>query len=791
MGSLTSQLIISLVDKVSGPAKGAAAALKTVAAAEKAVASGGTKNVDGLASSLDRVSKASAKLKASGGLGFDSISKSFASLQLTGRELRSVEKDFARFQQRIASMGREGMRAGSYLPALTQWTTQTAANIKAMRVAADEAEKARAKLYRGWRGGARMAAGALGVGSVAYGAQRMVRGGVTASAVSARESARDYLAGLDQKDSDRLGRAALSSSSRYNSVDASTMHERLRDTSMSMRSIDKAIELADTIAQGTVVLQSLKGKDAAIEEGRKFFSALDTLGKNVEPSEVRSLFDGYIKALGIEGADMNLAGVLQMARQSRSAGGSLSPRFMMTTGVGLQRDMGDNQVGTALASAQSQVIGGRATAKSKEEQRRLGLRDKKGNFLNAKMMMEDPDLYAWGPLKDALKSSGVNTGDNSAVAATLSKIFSNRTVADVFTKLIQQEEQYRAKGGGDVGGFNRGPGLRAAGELPARDPFVAWEGMKAQIANLATQAPIMDAAAKGLSYLSAAIGNFTRQFSEDTDFNKGGKLAGLGVLGVGGAIGGLKAAKAAYGLFTGAGALASSAVALDGSAAALTAAAAKLAGGSLAGDLASKAPTTAKKSIWPKVGQGIAAAAPYGVLAGGAMVPAAVLGGGVYGAAKLFPDDADSAGRRASHGQTVREAYRRRFREDRERTGDFGGGYGSMQTGPAGGNGSDVWNSGTSPIGHLDQSGPAGAAGAKTGASFKQNFESELNGVTTMIQQKVQEWSGILGSFSASPTITPKFGPVPSVGGQKGASLDGARARQQAAQADYGFNTVG
>jgi hypothetical protein len=69
------------------------------------------------------------------------------------------------------------------------------------------------------------------------------------------------------------------------------MHERLRDTAMGMRSTDKALELSDRIAQGTTVLQSLQGKDKAIEEGRKFFSALDVMGKNIDPKEVKELFN--------------------------------------------------------------------------------------------------------------------------------------------------------------------------------------------------------------------------------------------------------------------------------------------------------------------------------------------------------------------------------------------------------------------------------------------------------------------------------------------------------------------
>lgn len=72
---------------------------------------------------------------------------------------------------------------------------------------------------------------------------------------------------MSPEDSKRIAAEALHASGRFRSVDSSTMHERLRDTAMGMRSTDKALELTDTIGQMTTVLQSLKGKDKAIEDG--------------------------------------------------------------------------------------------------------------------------------------------------------------------------------------------------------------------------------------------------------------------------------------------------------------------------------------------------------------------------------------------------------------------------------------------------------------------------------------------------------------------------------------------
>ena len=106
-----------------------------------------------------------------------------------------------------------------------------------------------------------------------------------------------------------------------------------------------------------------------------------------------------------------------------------------------------------------------------------------------------------------------------------------------------------------------------------------------------------------------------------------------------------------------------------------------------------------------------------------------------------------------------------------------------------------AWPAGSDPAQFLDQSGAAGSAGAKTAEAFKTNFEAELRAVDQVIQQAMQRWGAMLGSFRASPSITPSIsqptgGGAAPAGGQKLGSLESLSAKQQAAFADYGFRTV-
>lgn len=652
MAVIEARAVISATDKTAGVFAKIASQFKDISSSAKALGS----------------------VKPLAGMSEANFSKSLRDLKATTAEMQILNKSARDFQAALKSNG--PMRASKFFDSLSFWREQTIGNLRAVRVEMERHEAARRKLM-GTMGpigrGARMAVGAVGVGSAAYVANRGVRGAALAGAESARENTRDYLAGLTPKESERIKVRAGRLSQQYPSITANTMHERLRDTSMSMRSLDKAFEVSDAIARGTVVLQSLKGKDQAVDEGRKFFRGLDVLGKNLDPKQVEGLFNGYIKALGVEGADLNLGDTLQVGKQARAAGPGLSDRFLMSIVPGLIGDMGAPQVGTALASSLSQTIGGRATKESKAVQRAYGLRDKDGNFVDKRLLQSDPDKYVNNRLIPALQGKGVNPDDAGAVTDVLAKIFSNRTVADLFAKLVLQRKQYEGKSEQ----YERAPGLDAANKLPGRDPFVAAEGFISQLKNFAAalSEPIFPAATSTLNAISGALGNFATKFSEGDKGEKIGMALGTTALTGGAVAGGLMAGRAAYQWFTGSGALTGSAAALNQSAAALTAAAARLAAGNAVpggpgGSPGNKAaPPAGKGGLWGAL-PAVAAAVPY--------IPPAVAAAGVIGGLIAYNQAKEEAGtkgmtgaqgaKKASGGSRL-DHVRAAINEDRERFG--------------------------------------------------------------------------------------------------------------------------
>jgi len=465
-----------------------------------------------------------------------SFQKEIEKMSLSSRELLRVQREFKRFQEMTPRF-----RASQYMRDFDTWKTRTIRGIHEVRREQERLEHRARRL----RNVPRAIGNAAGIYTGGYVANRSARATVTAGAESARESARDYLAGLPDGESARLKTAAEKLSEQYKSIPATVMHGQLREAATSMRSIDKAVALGGTLAEALTVLKTMKGADRAPEELRRYLAGLDVVGKNQDPAEVRQLLNSALKAMQTEGADMDFGGLLQAVRQARSAGSVLSNRFMTNALPALGRDMGDAQVGTALSSGLSQVIGGRATKKSKVEQYRYGLR-RKGVFKDSEKFMRDPDLWAWENLTPALKKRKVNVDDETAVAAAISKLFSNRTVADLMTKLVVQREQYQAK----YRQYDQNPGLKAAEELPKRDPFVAWSAATAQLNNAlaAIAEPQTERAISVLNNVASGLGQIAKFAREEPkkaqEIVNGAVPVGLGVLGAGAnaagaAIGGL------------------------------------------------------------------------------------------------------------------------------------------------------------------------------------------------------------------------------------------------------------
>lgn len=130
--------------------------------------------------------------------------------------------------------------------------------------------------------------------------------------------------------------------------------------------------------------------------------------------------------------------------------------------------------------------------------------------------------------------------------------------------------------------------------------------------------------------------------------------------------------------------------------------------------------------------------------------------------------------------RSATDARRKAFQEDRNRLGIPV--IGAAKVGPSGGSGDDVWSKGTKGVDHLNQSGEAASAGQATGTAYKSALGGQLTAAEADIMAFVQRAMAAL-NFSVSPTITPKFGPMPS---QPGLSSANAKRAQFSDGTNFG-----
>uniref|UniRef100_A0A9E7ZXX5 Phage tail tape measure protein n=1 Tax=Bosea sp. NBC_00436 TaxID=2969620 RepID=A0A9E7ZXX5_9HYPH len=399
---------------------------------------------------------------------------------------------------------------------------------------------------------------ALGIGGGGYLTARGARATARAGGESLREDARDYLAGLPPEQSERLRRLANEQSQQYKSLTATSLHGLYRESATTALGEEGTRDLAPALAQAQVVMQSLKGRDEALRQLTGFMRGLDTLGKNVDSRIARALLEGSVRAAGVQGVEYNPRDIFTLAKQARSGGGALSVEFLSEIAPSLMADMGPSAPGTAIATLNSSVIGGTLSAgnsrKKMAEQTRLGLRQKNGQLTAADrdLIAQNPHLYAWNRLAPALQASGVDTKNEAAVSEALNKLYT-RTVADLFGKLITQQAQYQLT----QDRMRKSPGLAAADELAKRDPFVAAEGVTAQLTNVAEaiSRPILDTINPALTGLAGTLGSLAQAIRNDPQLAKMlgiGVAAGAGVVGTGAAVGALNGAIGGTGMIGGA-----------------------------------------------------------------------------------------------------------------------------------------------------------------------------------------------------------------------------------------------
>jgi hypothetical protein len=775
MASITSQLIVSLIDKVSGPAKSVAASLKGVVAAEKAAAASVSKSAVGATKSVDNLAKTVGKAAATN----ISFSKGFAdqlgTLNLTQKQMDRLRGSFDKYQ---SSLRATGTKFHDALPKLDTWERDT---IGSLRRAGKAHEDHRRRVSRlgDMRQGVKEAAHAIVPIAGAYAVGHGTKLAVEKSAEMQREKMREDLAGMSPSDRASTLAKARDLTSKYGSVGQVEIMEQQRNLRGTLGDLHHAQDMIEDVVKSQVVLATgAGGKEGATRDLDQITKGLEGAGYAGSPDKFRRMLTAFVKAKNMFGETLTGEDFRTYLQRAKTTKGGLSEDYLAGVVPTMIQHEGANQFGTAQATAFNSLIGGRQTKASKAKLKAFGILGDDGEVIDKKLLMSDPDLWANKNLAPRMQKAGMSmdtdagSDERGKAVEFLMKAFSNRNAGEFFASLLAnrgviEKDRANLKGA-------RGP--EAADDVIKNDPFQGWEKLKAQTSNLAQD--ILENGTiiqNGLNLIASGVGALAKALGDASPTAKTAASTVAEAAGVG--VGGLAAyliGKKGFNWIRGAGPAGG---ALDGAiAAAPVAEPAAGAAVTAAGASSSAWMATVAEFMPPVVATVAAIAAPFILRAATA-------------------DDAGTtAGDRLNkyRGGSLIEARRRAYNDENERFGlptvtGTEGGTGHATVGQAGGDGSDVWNKGTSAISGLQGlAGPAGQAGQASGSAFSTNLGQGLDAAIAKAISAAEQIKAAL-NFNVSPTVTPKFGPAPTVG--KGASLDGAAAKH-AAFADTGFDTV-
>lgn len=652
-------LILRLQENVSAGAKKAAGALRGLDATAKQIGGNGSgaaklkQQIDGITAAAQRM--ASVPWGAN-------VQAQFNRLGAGAKDLDKIRQSWDALQARIGAGGLTGKLRSNEIAA---WRQSVVGHLTAVRAQAKSTQSAFAAMQRGIANAMKPVYTAAGLGTGAYVAGRLGRSGLTAASERQREYFRQQMASLPAGERDQIAQRSAGLTQQFPSVDATQIMEMARNARNMMGDTPRGLAVLEEMVKGLVTLQSTKGTDVASTEISRMLKGIDNLGQNsagmLGIANTKQIIDGMIKAVQIEGKDLDVGKLFDFARRAKIAGPGLGTDFIFGTAPAMMQDMTAEGFGAALSSAyKSFVVGDRSQAGKTymREQERLGLRsgltlnkrggvENKGEFVGADLLASNPFEWVKQHLMPALEKSGVDMKDDQAVTKAISGLSANTNATGMLARMVTQREQIERL----IGLYSKAMGTSAAPEAAGKDPFVAYQGVLSSLNNLAAAVGegVLPTIVPGLNSLSEAINSLASGIQKMDPT----MLTALGAAGVaGGAFLGYKA-------FSGVAAMLTAGPALNLAAGNLTAAAAALGGGAAAKGVGAAA-TGAAAGTAGAAGAAIARAA-----SAIPKIPAFVAAGGLIAGMDVIrrANERDFAGVKPGEAHDRGRIKRRRFND--------------------------------------------------------------------------------------------------------------------------------
>ncbi|WP_316234965.1 MULTISPECIES: hypothetical protein [unclassified Bradyrhizobium] len=420
-------------------------------------------------------------------------------------------------------------------------------NIASSAAANAEKQMARTQKAQGMIGsGAKMAIGAAAAYAGERAAHALAHKTVEVSAERSHEKTRMEASGMSEQEIEEAGKLAGDISKKFPSLSQTEMMHTARNVRSMVGTFEEATHVLEPLARLRVVALG-----AHPEKAEELTEDFDKLAKGMEIKGVtqdRAKFEHYIdnmaKAINVFGDTLRPTDYYEMFKYGRGATTALSDEFMLKTAPTLAQELGGSSAGKALASFDTQFVGGKMSNKALEQAEKYGLitdmskviKTSTGNvkgvlpgaFIGQEYLkpgQEDP--YAWvnKALLPQLAKKGVT--DPAQIQEIIGALSSQQTTAQMLKIFATQQKRIEK----DWELVHGAKGGEAAETFQKSDPKVIAKSIGSQLENTLanTTEPAMPAVNQGMNWLASGL-SWTAQHAKERPGDiatGGGWLAGM------------------------------------------------------------------------------------------------------------------------------------------------------------------------------------------------------------------------------------------------------------------------
>ena len=453
-----------------------------------------------------------------------SFQKNLDALKLTQKQVEQVEASFKRLQSSAPDTR-----------AIQQWARETIRNLKAVQKAEHDTERpvgSRFGARSGHERGHPRELGYLGEaadhyarrGATLLAAERLAHGAKHALGEGAeRQHTRVQLqqAGIGADEIKHAEEESLRIAKVTPRLNPSEIMEIFKETRSAVQHPEEAFHVLETIAKMSSLMKAgnIEGKVSDIVK------AGETLGLMNDPHRFAQFAEASMKAMQVMGKTISPEQIYEAAKYTKSAGATLSDRFLGTVMPSLTQELHGSSAGEAISGMSRGFRSGLQNKHlSVEMMDNLGLLEDRskirrsktgsikgysGRIVGQDLLATDPDKYVYDVLKPAMVKKGITKLDDQISYAE--KILP-KVAANLVRLFLQQEETFKAH----AKNYDAAPGLDQAIKNQAADPKAGAASLTTAVDNLlgTLTSPIMSSAGKALTGFSERLAAMSESLSE-------------------------------------------------------------------------------------------------------------------------------------------------------------------------------------------------------------------------------------------------------------------------------------